>query len=233
MKSSDCGPGYNLDVIQKLSTTMKNDKNNIMSDVALTIDEMAIRKDLVWDPSRDRYIGHIDYGGDVETLAEDTSLASNLLVLMIVGISGDWKCPIGYMFTDRADSLVQKSFVDEGFKVLENFGFNALSLTTDGNTANVSMFQNYGLKETADFRSPVAYDQIITIFPNPANPLKQVCAMYDVVHMLKLWRTMLAQCCEISLPDGNLVEFKYVNYVFDLHSHEGIRAANKLSRYHI
>jgi len=54
MKSSDCGPGYNLDVIQKLSNTMKNDKNNTMSDVALTIDEMAIRKDLVWNPSRHR-----------------------------------------------------------------------------------------------------------------------------------------------------------------------------------
>jgi len=44
---------------------------------------------------------------------------------------------------------------------------------------------------------------------------------------------MLAQCCEISLPDGNLVEWKYVNYVFDLQSYEGIRAANKLSRYHL
>lgn len=153
---------------------------------------------------------------------------------MIAGLSGGWKVPIGYIYTDKTDSEVQKTFVNKAFVLLEEAQFNVHALISDGNTANVSLFEAYGLKESIPRNERrIEFEDIVTSFPNPANESKSVCAIYDICHMLKLWRNLLAQCGDLVMKDGRVVSWKYLERLFQLQEHEQIRAGNKLNRNHL
>lgn len=51
----DCEPGYLLDVIKKVSEDIE--KNVHGADCVMSLDEMAIRKGLRWDPGTKSFIG--------------------------------------------------------------------------------------------------------------------------------------------------------------------------------
>lgn len=217
MKSSDCGPGFNVDVISKLGQIRRNDTKNLMTEVSLMIDEMAIKKDLVWNPSKGKYEGHINYG--TSDAADDPSapLATSVLVCMVAGVSGGWNLAIGYIFTDKADGWVQKAFMDKAFHLMEMEGFNVHALICDGCPANVSLLELYGVKEkSVRTGTRTNIGDIDNFFLNPANQDKVVYLVYDVCHMLKLWRNLLAQCGKISLADGTFIEWKYIVRLYNL-----------------
>jgi len=106
-----------------------------------------------------------------------------------------------------------------------------LSLTSDGNTANVAMFEKFGLKEKITSDTP-KYDDIISCFPNPAAPNKTIGCIFDMVHMLKLWRNMIASCQNVTWEEGT-ISWKNLVRVYHLQKYEKIVAANKIGRYHI
>jgi len=60
---------------------------------------MSIKKDTVWDPKKRKYVDAIDYVNGCDLV--DPPLASNDLVLLLAGLSGGWKVPIGYIFTNQ------------------------------------------------------------------------------------------------------------------------------------
>lgn len=88
MQSSNCGPGFNVDVLDKLGDVRARDTSNVMTEIVIVIDEMAIRQQLVWHPSKNTNVGHIDYGCNGVQISADAPLASNALVCMISGLSG-------------------------------------------------------------------------------------------------------------------------------------------------
>lgn len=257
MRSHDCGPGFNVEVIKQLGIILRDDKKNVMKDVCLIIDEMAIKKELLWNPSRKKFEGHINYGIKDAELDPTSPLATSALVCMVSGLSGGWKVPIGYIFTDKADGLVQKTFVDKAFHLLEAEKFNVHALVSDGCTSNVSLFDLYGVKEkSVKSGSTTSLEDIVYTFPNPANPKKVVHVIYELVHMLKLWRNLLAQCGELSMANGNVVNWKYIEQLYVLQVNkanicfrlikwvrnlffviiqdsEKIRAWNKLGKLHV
>ncbi|OXA48299.1 DNA transposase THAP9 [Folsomia candida] len=178
MKSSDCGPGYNLDVISRLGEARLSDTNNVMTDVVMIIDEMAIRRALVWDSSKHCYVGFVDYGTSDIDEPENPQLASNVLVCMIAGISGGWKCPIGYIYTDKVNGETQRAFLHKAFVLLEEQQFNVWALISDGCTSNVSLFEGYGVSDSIIQGASFEIDgDFPCSFPNPANPSKSVYAM--------------------------------------------------------
>jgi len=229
MRSTDCNPGFNIDVLDRITEAKSQDTKNMLSDVVLQIDEMSIHKDTVWDNNTHQFMGFVDFG--VGQLTGDEPLATNALVCMLAGLTGGWKCSIGYIFTDKVDGQQMKSFVSRAFHLLEERDFNVLSLTSDGNTANVSMFESLGVQEKIVSDVP-DYEDIISLFPNPANASKSVGCVYDMVHMLKLWRNLIASCLDVKWEHGT-VSWKYIENVHNLQEYEKIVAANKLHRQHI
>ncbi|OXA58823.1 DNA transposase THAP9 [Folsomia candida] len=178
MKSSDCGPGYNLDVISRLGEARLSHTNNVMTDIVMIIDEMAIRKGLVWDSSKHCYVGFVDYGTSDIDEPENLQLAGNVLVCMIAGISGGWKCPIGYIYTDKVNGETQRAFLHKAFVLLEEQQFNVWALISDGCTSNVSLFEGYGVSDSVIQGASFDIDgDFPCSFPNPANPSKIVYAM--------------------------------------------------------
>lgn len=237
MKSSDCGPGFNVDVIARLGTARAADRNNVMTDIVMIIDEMSIRKGLAWDNAAHCTVGHVDYGTSEIVTSDDTPLATAALVCMIAGISGGWKCPIGYIFTDKVSGETQNAFLEKAFVLLEQQNFNIWALISDGCSSNVSLFDSYGISDKVIQTEVDMTRDFACSFQNPANVAKQVYATYDVVHMMKLWRNLLshsyAKGGRITLKDGRCVSWGFIEALYKLQTAEQIRAANKLGRYHI
>lgn len=242
-----------------------NDQNALV-DVSLMIDEMATKKERVWCPSLHRMIGSVDFGtGEAEgklyicvtclkmskififiifflylllssLFVGDTTLAGNCMVAMICGITGGWKCPIGWIATDKINGSQIRSFVNKAFVLLEEHGFNVLSLTSDGCPSNVAAFKDWGVvedpKNPDDKGGPPRYVDIVNDFPNPANKDKKIRAVYDVVHMIKLWRNLFRDAKQVQWKEGG-IDFKYIELLKTLQEKEQILAANKVSQYHI
>lgn len=54
---------------------------------------MAIRKQLIWDKSKEKFVGTCDYGNDI-TIEDSETYASEVLVFMLVSLSGKLKWPV-------------------------------------------------------------------------------------------------------------------------------------------
>jgi len=195
----------------------------------LQIDEMSIHKDTCWDNNKHQFMGFVDFG--VGELTGDEPFATNALLCMLAGLSGGLKCSNGYIFTDKVDGQQMHTFVSRAFDLLEERNFNVLSLTSDGNTANVAMFNKLGVEEKI-VSDTTTLDDIVSVFPNAANADKTVGCIYDMVHMLKLWRNLIATCLDRQWEHGS-VSWKYIENVYNLQEYEKIVAANKLHRNHI
>jgi len=49
------------------------------------LDGMSIRQDSLWYANLGKFVGHVDYGGSVET---SDRLATEVLTFMVVGLNG-------------------------------------------------------------------------------------------------------------------------------------------------
>ncbi|OXA63734.1 DNA transposase THAP9 [Folsomia candida] len=234
MESHDCGPGINLEVIRRLQEARLVDTTGSLTDVNVMVDEMAIKKQLIWNKNKHEFVGHVDFGcGPTEG---DSPLANSALVCLVVGLKGGWKCPVGYVFTNKIDSQQQKSFSNAVFHSLHGAGFKVHSLISDGCSSNVAMFRSYGVIESPmnpdGIDGPIRYDDVKTQFPNPADPENSISAVYDIVHVMKLWRGLVAECEGVSWSKGT-ISFEHVENLQLLQEKEGIIAANKITTTHI
>ena len=61
---------------------------------ALMVDEMAIRKGVVYSDREQMFVGYVDQGaGDVQ----DGRLATKSLMFMAVGLKGQWRYSVAYL----------------------------------------------------------------------------------------------------------------------------------------
>lgn len=86
-------------------------------------------------------------------------------------------------------------------KMLEENGFIVHALISDGYSANCKMFEKFGLKEKPEIKGSrnldmidIHYEDIHAVLDNPVNPARNFGAIFDVCHVLKLFRNLLAQC---------------------------------------
>lgn len=66
-------------------------KNPWLQDCSLVHDSMSLRKQLVWEPDKGSFTGNVDFG-----TGENSELATEALVLMIVCLTRQFKCPIAF-----------------------------------------------------------------------------------------------------------------------------------------
>jgi len=71
-------------------------------------------------------VGHVDYGGLIE---ESDRIAIEALVFMAVGLSGRWKMPVAYFFTDHAFADIQTNLVVDCIKHLHDYGITVRAVT--------------------------------------------------------------------------------------------------------
>jgi len=69
---------------------MSNSNDTLLA--ALMIDEMAIRQQMEFDGKK--FYGHCDIGDNIAS--DESSIAKEALVFLVVGINKLWKMPIAY-----------------------------------------------------------------------------------------------------------------------------------------
>ncbi|XP_029676809.1 uncharacterized protein LOC115243752 [Formica exsecta] len=82
ISSVNTKPGFQCDVFTELSNRPLKDR-----DCNLVLDGMAIRKRIMWDSRKHRYLGYCDYVNSVSLEDSDTE-ASEALVFMLVCLNG-------------------------------------------------------------------------------------------------------------------------------------------------
>ena len=69
----------------------------------------------------------------------ETDVATEALVFMVVGLQGHWKAPIGYYLTKSPSPETQKALLVHEFEELHERGIRVMCVTMDGHASNVSM----------------------------------------------------------------------------------------------
>ena len=90
-------PGISSNLMQLFNIKVKN-MNEHEKLCALLVDEISLKKSLNYDPTNDQIEGLEDYGG----LGRTHRFADHALVVMIRGLTFNWKQPIGYFLTKGA-----------------------------------------------------------------------------------------------------------------------------------
>ena len=147
--SVNCQPGFLSEVFQSLAAEVQ--KSADKKECALILDGMAIRKQTIYDPKEDRYVGFVDYGGALPEPCDQ--LASEALVFLLVGLRGHWKCPIAYFLTEKSRSEVQAWLMSSALAKAADAGLSVRCVTCDGTVANLSTFEKLGCSFGQDYKS--------------------------------------------------------------------------------
>jgi len=188
------------------------------------MDEIAIRKQLDFDSSADKFVGYVDMGVDVDDKA-GLPVANEALMFMVVSLTDSWKIPVGYFLIAGLHGAERANLVKLCLEKLYAVGVHVVSITFDGCSANVNMANMLG----ASFDM----QNVKSTFPHPSNANLDVAVFLDVCHMLKLLRNTLAEKSTLIDADGNKIEWQYLKNLQQLQCSEGLQAANKVTSRHI
>ncbi len=218
-----CEPGFIEEAFNSLSTKITTTPSD--KDSCLVIDGMSIRKQTLWNAQKDQYSGFVDLGGVIPNAKPDT-LASEALVFLLVGSRSHWKCPIGYFLINKITAEEQAALVLKSLEKAHKAGLKVWSVTADGTSVNVRMFELLG----CNFNG--TYDDIKTSFAHPTSG-ENVFVILDPCHMLKLARNALGFFKSFSDSDGNQINWHFIEQLQKLQEQEGLNLGNKLSSNHL
>ena len=175
----DTSPGFSQEAFHHLQERCRASHDGAL-EVALMVDAMGIRKQVVWDSKRQCHVGYVDYGAGPDPLK--TEEASEALVFMVVAVKSHWKEPIAYFLTRGVPGYALAQLVIHAMERLYEIGVSVISLTLDGHQSNQAAVKILGASLKGEVRST---------FKHPSNPNIDVCVFFDACHMIKLIRNSL------------------------------------------
>jgi len=229
MSSLDGRPGFNRQILQALHDKHAQDPWQYTL-CSIMIDGMSMRSHLEYDPSSGRMVGFTDLGltsvGDVvQDNCDSADLATEALVILVVGLMGYWKAPVAYFLTSKLSSVTQGELMKQVILAVEGIGLSVAAMVMDGLSANVKMVKNFGCNLELGNLNP--------FFPNPANPLKKIAVIFDACHMVKLMRNTLHSYKAIAIPGKGIAQFEHFRKLHLTQEEEGLRAGNRLTARHV
>ena len=197
-----------------------------MSEVVLVVDAMSLHKATMWGPISNQYVGNVDYGTAVPEVCTD--LATDALVFMIVGLSGHFKHPTGYVLYIKLTASVQAQLIKDYISLLHAVGLHVFALVFDGHFTNQCTAKLLGCK--------MKVAEIMLWFPHPNLPGSKIFVVLDVCHMIKLMRNLLGDYKVICHEDDDhpeKIKWQYIEQLNAVQDDLGFSFANKLKRNHI
>ena len=191
---------------------------------SLMIDGMCLKKKVVWDPSSQQMMGFVDLGsGPLDS--DELPIASEAIVIMAVGLLGNWKAPIGYFLCHSMTGRMQCELMKQAISKLHESGVTVLSVTSDATAYNIQMASLLGIKVDG-------VDNITCTFPHPCDPSVEISYFLDSCHMLKLIRNALPHFRVLKFQ-SSYINWEYLVSLVKLQETEMLHAANKLNDRHI
>lgn len=206
LTSVDAKPGLNKLMLDMLGRRCHEDHTKYGL-VTLILDAMAIKKTVQYNPQTQKMSGFVDMGDG----SNETDVASEALVFMVVGIQGHWKAPVAYYLTSALSPETLKVLVVHALEELHARGLRVVCMTMDGHASNISMCNKLGCDLKANPREPLK-----TSFAHPVTG-ERVFVMMDACHMLKLARNMLqvnADCCSRLINFFNYYYYFIVCFIY-------------------
>ncbi|XDV45352.1 hypothetical protein PO909_013466 [Leuciscus waleckii] len=221
LSSLDAKPGLNKMMLDMLGKRRQEDEAKY-GVVTLMLDAMAIKKHVQYDPQSQTMSGFVDMGDRIN----QSDIASEALVFLVVGLQGYWKAPIGYYLTKSLTPETQSVLVVHALEELHQRQIKVVCMTMDGHASNISMCTQLGCDLKATPCEPLK-----THFPHPRTRDK-VFVMMDACHMLKLTRNMLEAYSPILSVTGT-INWKYIVHLNDVQNKSGLHAANRVTDKHV
>lgn len=212
-------PGINLEALSYIKQRVNNTDYSLVA--SLMFDEMAIRQHVEFDGTK--FSGYTDMGDNI--VCDDTNVASEALVFMIVCINNAWKIPIAYYLINKITAEQKSNLVLQCISAVSSTGLKIVTVTCDGMSTNISTLKLLG----CNFDNMTSLQ---TFFLHPERKEK-IFAFLDPCHMLKLVRNTLGD--EKTLIDGNgqCVQWSDLVILHNLQENEGMHLGNKLRTSHI
>lgn len=220
LQTVDASPGLNICLLDMLEKRKLEDPDRF-GQVCLMLDGMSIRKQLQYESHTRTMRGLVDLGMGLD----ETTVAKEALVFMVVGLRGHWKLPIAFYFINTVSPDAQRTLLLDALEALHIRGINVVCVTMDGHISNISMVKMLGCHLNLD-EQPLK-----THFTHPSSG-EDVFLIMDPCHMLKLARNMLKAYRTITSPSGS-VTWQHIVDLNDVQEREGLHAANKVTRRHV
>ena len=134
---------------------------------------------------------------------------------------------IGYFFIDGLNGGQRADMLRTCIKKLTEAGAYVTSCTFDAVSANFSMANNLGCDL---YSNPPK-----THFPHPedSNKHQDIYVILDAAHMLKLVRNTLGLLGILIDPDGNAIQWEFIEKLLKRQQIEGLHFGNKITELHI
>lgn len=127
---------------------------------------------------------------------------------------------------DKIKSTVQAQLIKIAITECQKYKINVLSVTCDGAYSNNSTFKILGCKLNEEF---------VNIKPNfsidPTKP--DLYFTPDACHNIKLARNALGTFKAFKNENGQLIEWRYLEQLFELQNEAGFKLGNKIGTAHI
>lgn len=144
IRAIECEEGFLFKVLEQIKRDLDNDKYG--PECILSLDEMAVKKGLVWDT------GLHTFGGQTTVIegigCQEKKLASKVLVFMLKGLEqGEraWEKPIAYFFTaDSTTSFHLSQYVKEALRLTFKSSILVRGIVCDGPAVNQQMLSTLG-----------------------------------------------------------------------------------------
>lgn len=206
-----------LEVVKKHVEIAKSENKKLV--FALILDEMNIRKQIIWDPSKKKYYGYVDYGHTKDD-GDSGQEAGNALVFLVNAINGNFKIPIAYYLTDSSTADIQANIVKEILLLLSEIDADVISLSFDGARTNIKTAKLLG----AEINNAAQLDGSFK-HPKTGRPVQ---IFLDICHMLKLARNTLGNKGFLYDKEGRAIKWDYLVKLHNMQQKQGVFAANKL-----
>jgi len=213
----DGKPGFTLEALEAIK--QKVAAGHVYCN--LTVDEMCVKRHIEVDTHQNVY-GHVNMGTNVVYDCDEIPVAKNALVFLVVGMNGYWKMPVGYFLIDALTGIERGNLLAKAIELITETGANLHSVTFDGASVNLSMCTSLG----ADLNTNTPYIQ------NP-NTFEKILVFHDQAHMIKLIRNTFGDKKILKNGDGKLIQWKFIEKLFEKEQEEGLKLATKLTSRHV
>lgn len=214
--------GFHDAAFQALKNMAEDFKEkNMTIFVALSFDEMAIRRHVQWLHHKKKFSGFVNFA----TIHDDQKplpVANNVIVILLNGINVKLTLPIANFFITTLIAEEKAILIASVLKALTTIGIRVVSVTSDGLSSNLAAYDILGASFTDENAAPY--------FVNPDNGLK-VYLIHDPPHMLKLTRNCLGDEKILYNSDEQPIEWKFFERLY--RSKRADIASHKLTKRHI
>jgi len=220
LSSINAEPGFLSNVFEEISKFPLH-----LRQCNLVFDSMAIRKQLIWNKSKEKFIGMCEYGNNT-TMEDSETPATEVLVFMLVSLTGKFKWPIAYFFINKISASIQAELIKTALILSQQSGIKVWSITCDGAYVNYSTMNLLGCDLYVD-----DYSKLKCSFKHPSADY-DIYFVPDACHNIKLARNALGDIKMFSSHSG-LIQWQHITNLHLLQNNVNLKLANKFSNAHI